>query len=96
MGSNFPNHELTSNYLTQLQSILVTDWHLSTDLNLTFDITNLPTGQLVRSPNRPIATFQGDQSATLFKLLRAMCAYGVEMRSQVSWCVNAPSFICKT
>ncbi len=53
-GSNLPNsisptHDLTSNYLTQLQSTLVTSWHLPTDLNLIFNITNLPTGQLAEA-----------------------------------------------
>jgi DNA/RNA endonuclease G (NUC1) len=45
-GSYLPNHDLTSNYLTQLQSTLATYWNLPTNLNLTFAITNLPTGQL--------------------------------------------------
>jgi hypothetical protein len=45
-SSNLPSHDLPSNYLTQLQSALATDWHLPTDLNITFNITDLPAGQL--------------------------------------------------
>ncbi len=51
IGSNspnsvFPTHDSTSNYLTQLQSTLPTYWNIPTNFNLTFNITDLPTGQL--------------------------------------------------
>jgi hypothetical protein len=49
VGSNFPNQDQTSNCLTQLQSTLVTNWHLPTDLTLTFDITNLLPRQLAEA-----------------------------------------------
>ena len=48
-SSNLPNHDSTSNYLTQLQSTLATYWNIPTDLNLTFNIANLPTGQLAEA-----------------------------------------------
>jgi PKD domain/Bacterial Ig domain len=48
-SSNLPSHNLPSNYLTQLQSTLATYWNIPADLNLTFDITNLPTGQLAEA-----------------------------------------------
>jgi hypothetical protein len=42
-------HNAVSNYLTQLQSTLATYWNFPTDLNLNFEITNLPTGQLAEA-----------------------------------------------
>jgi PKD repeat protein len=69
-GSNLPNsisptHDLTSNYLTQLQSTLVTSWHLPTDLNITFNITNLPTGQLAEGTITSYNTNGTPKTATI-------------------------------
>jgi hypothetical protein len=49
IGSNSPNHDDASNYLSQLQSTLPTYWNIPADLNLNFEISNLPTGQLAEA-----------------------------------------------
>jgi large repetitive protein len=47
----FTGHKLNSifDHLTQLQSTLATYWNVSTNLNLTFNIANLPVGQLAEA-----------------------------------------------
>jgi hypothetical protein len=45
-NSNLVAHNLTPEYLSQFQSILPTYWNTLSKTNITFNITNLPTGQL--------------------------------------------------
>jgi hypothetical protein len=70
IGSNspnsvFPTHNLTSNYLAQLQSTLPTYWNIPTNFNLTFNITDLPTGQLAEATITGYDTNNRPNSGTL-------------------------------
>jgi Bacterial cadherin-like domain len=58
-------HNLTSDYLSQLQSTLASDWYLPTDLNITFQIADLHTGQLAEATITGYNTFGRPNSGTL-------------------------------
>ncbi|WP_157260003.1 Ig-like domain-containing protein [Chamaesiphon minutus] len=73
LSSNLPNH-LNTSELTNVESTAVTIWNNllnpTTPINLTFDITNLPTGQLAEAsitgydqlgrPNKATISFDND------------------------------------
>jgi hypothetical protein len=65
LSSNLPSHELVSTYLQQFQSTLATDWNLPTSFNLTFNITDLPTGQLAEGTITGYDTNNRPNSGTL-------------------------------
>jgi large repetitive protein len=48
LSSQLPTHDLTSD-LDRIYSTARSIWHTNTDLNLNFNITNLPTGQLAEA-----------------------------------------------
>jgi Bacterial Ig domain len=65
LSSNLPSHELVSTYLQQFQSTLATDWNLPTSFNLTFNITDFPTGQLAEGTITGYDTNNRPNSGTL-------------------------------
>jgi hypothetical protein len=58
------SHDNTS-LLTSIYSTAQSIWHTNTDLNLNFNITNLPTGQLAEATINGYDTFNRPSSATI-------------------------------
>jgi DNA/RNA endonuclease G (NUC1) len=60
-----PIHNTTSNLLTNIYSTAQTLWHTTTPINLNFEITNLPTGQLAEGTITSYNTNGTPKTATI-------------------------------